>query len=296
MILEIIWNVGPELIEGWKTPNKYGLLFVSGLIIGYFVIKRMFKVEGYPEDKLDKLLMYMVIATIVGARLGHVFFYDWDEYKHDLLSIFKVWEGGLASHGAAIAILIALWFYSKKVSQKPMLWILDRVAAPITVAGCFIRLGNLMNSEIVGKETTSRFGFKFIREYYMNGNQLAQNMNLSSPNEAYAALVSDPRYADLLAQVPVKHPTQLYEAITYAIIFSILMWMFWKTNAKEKSGLIFGVFMIGLWGMRFLIEFIKEGQTARDSEYLINTGQMLSIPLFLIGVFLVLRGLRKVKA
>lgn len=293
MILDIVWNVSPELIEGWKTPNKYGLLFVSGLIIGYFVIQRMFKKEGISEKELDKLLIYMVIATIIGARLGHVFFYDWDDYKNDLWSIFKVWEGGLASHGAAIAILLSLWFYSIKVSKKPMLWILDRVSAPIAIAAFFIRMGNLMNSEIVGKETTSRFGFKFIREYYIDAKGLAEYMKMPNPNDAYYAIANDPKYAEMLAAVPVKHATQLYEAITYFILFGILFWMYWKTKAKEKLGLIFGVFMIGLWGMRFLIEYIKEGQTARDMENALNTGQMLSIPLFLVGVFLVIRAMWK---
>jgi len=296
VILDIVWNVSPELIEGWKTPNKYGLLFVSGLIIGYFVIQRMFKKEGVPEKELDKLLIYMVLATVIGARLGHVFFYDWADYKNDLWSIFKIWEGGLASHGAAIAILLSLWFYSIKVSKKPMLWILDRVSAPIVIASCFIRLGNLMNSEIVGKETTSRFGFKFVREYFPDTKQLTEYLNIPNPNDAYAAIVSDPKYADMLAAVPVKHPAQLYEAISYLALFILLFWMYWKTNAKEKSGLIFGIFMIGVWGMRFLIEYIKEGQTARDFEYAINTGQMLSIPLFLVGVFLVIRAVRGEKS
>ncbi len=265
MILDIVWNVSPELIEGWKTPNKYGLLFVSGLIIGYFVIQRMFKKEGVPEKELDKLLIYMVLATVIGARLGHVFFYDWAYYKDNLLSIFKVWEGGLASHGAAIAILLSLWFYSVKVSKKPMLWILDRVSAPILVAACFIRLGNLMNSEIVGIPTDLPWAFSFPNYF----------------DDATGQFDPTPR-----------HPAQLYEALSYLVLFVTLYWMYWKTKAKEKLGLIFGVFMIGLWGMRFLIEYIKEGQTARDFENAINTGQMLSIPLFLVGVFLVIRALR----
>lgn len=265
MILEIIWDVNPELIEGWKTPNKYGLLFVTGLIIGYYVIKRMFTKEGVSEKKLDMLLLYMIIATVVGARLGHVFFYDWAYYKNNLNEIPMVWKGGLASHGAAIAILLALWIYSKKVSQKPMLWILDRVAAPIAIAGCFIRLGNLMNSEIVGIPTDLPWAFSFPNYF----------------NEVTKEFDPTPR-----------HPAQLYEAISYLIIFATLFWMYWKTKAKERQGLIFGVFMIGIWGMRFLIEFIKEGQTARDFENTINTGQMLSIPLFLVGVYLIIRAAR----
>lgn len=265
MILDIVWNVSPELIEGWKTPNKYGLLFVTGLVLGYFVIKRMFNSEGYPEEKLDKLLIYMVVATVLGARLGHVFFYDWHYYKNNLSEILMVWKGGLASHGAAAAILLSLWFYSKQVSKRPMLWILDRVSAPIAIAGCFIRLGNLMNSEIVGVPTDLPWAFSF-PQYF---------------DEAAMQFDATPR-----------HPAQLYEAIAYLLIFTVLFWMYWKTKAKELQGLIFGVFMIGIWGMRFLIEFIKEGQTARDFDNAINTGQMLSIPLFLVGVFLIIRAAR----
>jgi prolipoprotein diacylglyceryltransferase len=119
MLMQIIWDVSPEIIPGWRTPNFYGLLFITGIILGYRNIKKVFAKEQIPEKILDSLLVYVVIATIVGARLGHVFFYDWDDYKNDLPSIFKVWEGGLASHGAAVAILIALFVFSKKVSKKP---------------------------------------------------------------------------------------------------------------------------------------------------------------------------------
>jgi phosphatidylglycerol---prolipoprotein diacylglyceryl transferase len=262
VILEIIWNVKPELIEGWKTPNKYGILFVTGLILGYFVIKRMFRKEHVPEDKLDKLLIYMVVATIIGARLGHVFFYDWAYYKNHLSEIPAVWKGGLASHGAAIAILIALWFYSKNVVRKPMLWTLDRVSAPIAIAGCFIRLGNLMNSEIVGTPTNLPWAFSF-PQYF---------------DEVNRQFDATPR-----------HPAQLYEAIAYLLIFATLFYMYWKTKSSQKPGMIFGVFLIGIWGMRFLIEFIKEGQTARDFENVINTGQMLSIPFVLFGIYLIVR-------
>ncbi|MFN5415889.1 MAG: prolipoprotein diacylglyceryl transferase [Flavobacteriia bacterium] len=269
MILGINWNVSPELIEGWSTPNKYGLLFVSGIIIGFYVIKRMFKEEKIQEDLLDKLLMYMVISTVVGARLGHVFFYDWDHYKNNLGDIFKVWEGGLASHGAAIMILIALYVFSKYVSKKPYLWILDRVSAPIAIAGCFIRLGNLVNSEIVGKETTVAWGFKFFRHDCQT-----ENMDCS------------------WADIPLRHPTQIYEAAFYLATFLLLMFLYWKKKAYLKEGMLFGVFMIILWTGRFLVEFVKEGQTDRDFEGALNTGQLLSIPLALAGVFILIRSLR----
>ena len=270
MILGVNWDISPELIDGWSTPNKYGLLFVSGIIIGFFVIRRMFREEKVREDLLDKLLMYMVVATVVGARLGHVFFYDWDQYKNNLWDIFKIWEGGLASHGAAAAILIALYIFSKRVSKKPMLWVLDRVAAPIAIAGCFIRLGNLVNSEIVGKETTGSWGFRFMKH------DCHAPMGIPCPWE----------------EIPLRHPTQIYEAAFYLVTFLLLMYLYWKRKAYRREGLLFGVFMIVLWTGRFLVEFLKEGQTDRDFTGALNTGQWLSIPLILIGVVILVRSLR----
>jgi prolipoprotein diacylglyceryl transferase len=275
--LGIDWTVSSQLIEGYQTPNLYGLLFVSGLIIGYFVIKRMFKYEHVPEMVLDKLLIYVVMATIIGARLGHVIFYGpwWNTYGPDgktvveqgyfdnPLSIFKVWEGGLASHGAAIMILLTLYYFSRKIAKRPMFWILDRIVAPIAIAGCCIRLGNLVNHEIIGIPTDLPWGFKFMNEeqkYLVNGEHV------------------------------YRHPAQLYEAITYIFTFSVLLYMYWKTKAKEMPGRIFGAFMVLIWLARFLIEFIKEGQSSFDeAQPLFNTGQLLSIPFVLIGVYLLVR-------
>jgi prolipoprotein diacylglyceryl transferase len=265
MILGIDWNVSAELIDGWATPNKYGLLFVTGLILGFVVTRKMFKNEGVPERILDSLLVYVILATIIGARLGHVFFYDWDYYKNHLGDIIKVWEGGLASHGAAIAILIALFIFSKKVSKKPYLWILDRIAAPIAIAGTFIRLGNLVNHEIIGDPTDLPWGFRFNLsgdEFLINGEHV------------------------------FRHPTQLYEAIFYLLTFALLMYLYWKTNAKNKPGVLFGTFMIVLWTVRLLVEFVKVGQTARDFESILNTGQMLSIPFIIAGIGILYFGLK----
>lgn len=264
MILGIDWKVDAQLIDGWSTPNLYGLLFVTGIIIGFFVIKRMFKAEGVSEDWLDKLLIYMVLATIIGARLGHVLFYGPytgpDGYFSNPANIFKVWEGGLASHGGAIAILIALYIYSKKVTKKSMFWILDRVVAPIAIAGCFIRLGNLVNHEIVGKPTDLPWGFKFYNESFSN---------LVEVNGELTHVY--------------RHPAQLYESISYILIFALLMYLFWKTNLKQKTGYIFGVFMVVLWGARFLVEFVKIPQETYELGIALNTGQLLSIPFVIAG-------------
>lgn len=268
--LYIDWTVSPNLFEGWdRPPNKYGLLFVSGIIIGYFVIKRMFKEDKIDESYLDKLLMYIVAATIIGARLGHVFFYDWDYYKDHLLDIFKVWEGGLASHGAAATILMAIYFYSKYTIKKPMLWVLDRVVAPIAIAGCFIRLGNLMNHEIIGNVTEMPWGFIF---HY-----------------------SQEAFNPLTGEILPRHPAQLYEAIYYFFTFILLIYLYWKKNWKNREGAIFGMFMIVLWMGRFMIEFVKDAQTERDLEGMLSTGQWLSIPFILVGIYILYRSFNQTK-
>ncbi len=256
--LYIHWDVTPEIIEGLRAPNFYSLLFVTGLILGYFVIRRMFRFEGVKDEVLDKLVMYMVVATIVGARLGHVFFYDWSYYKHHLSEIPQVWQGGLASHGGAIAIVIALIIFSKKVSKTPYLWIFDRIAAPIALAGAFIRFGNLMNSEIVGRVTDVPWAFEFV--HYVNENGMID----PSP----------------------RHPAQLYEAIMMLVIFAVLRYMYWKKGAWKNPGTIFGTFLILLFSGRFIVEFWKEGQTAFDQTLTINTGQWLSVPFVVAGIII----------
>lgn len=256
-MLAIRWDVTPEIFDGWNTPNYYGLLFVTGLILGYYTIRKMFRKEGIPDEKLDRLVLYVVIATIIGARLGHVFFYDWDSYKQNPIDILKVWEGGLASHGGAIALIIALIVYNQRVLKKPYIWIFDRIAAPVAIAAMFIRLGNLMNSEIVGSPTDLPWAFEFV--HYIN--------------ETTRQYDPTPR-----------HPAQLYEAIMYLMIFGILMYMFWKKSAWKQPGLIFGTFLILLFGARFFIEFVKMGQTAYDETLTINTGQWLSVPFVIAGI------------
>tara|TARA_B110000305_G_C19300431_1_gene568861 strand:+ start:157 stop:1038 length:882 start_codon:yes stop_codon:yes gene_type:complete len=281
VVLAINWDVSAELIEGWSTPNLYGLLFVSGLMLGYFVVQRMYKREGISDDNLDKLVFYMIIATIVGARLGHVFFYGpyfdvihsngyiEEGYLSHPLSILKVWEGGLASHGGAVAILISLMIYSRKVVKKPLMWILDRIVAPIAIAACFIRLGNLMNHEIVGDITTVPWGFKFLY------------------HDCY------PPYDCDWADIVIRHPAQLYESLSYFFLFFLLLFLYWKKQMWRKPGVLFGTFLIGLFGARFFIEFVKLGQAARDSDLILNTGQLLSIPFVLAGIYILVRGLKK---
>lgn len=259
MLTSIVWNADPILFSlGPIAVRWYGLAFAIGFIIGYNIVGRMFRHEGAPEKWLGILLAYVVVATIVGARLGHVFFYEWDYYSAHPAEILKIWNGGLASHGGTIANIIAVFLFSWFVSKKPASWTFDKLVIPIALVGGLIRLGNLMNSEIYGAYTDLPWGFIFVR----NGETMP------------------------------AHPTQLYEAICYFALFGLLMWMYWKKNAEERPWLITGVFFIGIFLPRFLIEYVKNVQV--ESEYQMiadcgmNMGQVLSIPFILIGVFLVI--------
>ncbi|MEY3741974.1 MAG: hypothetical protein RL371_877 [Bacteroidota bacterium] len=278
MIQSIHWAVDSQLIDGWRTPNLYGLLFVSGIIMGYFVIRKMFRAEQVEDKILDTLVTYMVLATIIGARLGHVLFYGpyWDKIANGQIvergyfshpgDIVKIWEGGLASHGAAIAILIALFIFTKKVSKRSYIWILDRIAAPIAIAATFIRLGNLVNHEMVGYVTDVPWAFEFMYFY----------------NEAIGNYDPTPR-----------HPAQLYEAICYFISFGVLLYLYWKLKKWQQPGFVFGSFLILIFGSRIICEFFKLGQTARDYTLPLNTGQLLSIPLVIAGIYLVVKAAKK---
>jgi len=260
LLAYIHWNANPDIFRiGEHAVRWYGLMFAVGFLSGYYIVEKMFKYEKTNEKWLDSLFMYLIIATIVGARLGHVFFYGWDYYSQHPFEIIKVWHGGLASHGGAIGIAIALFYWSRKVSKRPLVWVLDRVVVPTALVAALIRFGNLMNSEIYGVETTLPWGFIFER----NGETVA------------------------------KHPTQIYESLSYLITFGTVMWMFWKTKLKDRPGLITGVFFIMIFTARFLIEFIKEDQETFEAGMPLNMGQLLSIPFVLTGIFLVIRAIRK---
>lgn len=255
----IYWNADPVLLTlGPFQVRWYGLAFAVGFFLGYKIVERMFRHEGAPERWLGILLAYIIVATIVGARLGHVFFYQWDYYSQHLSDIPKVWEGGLASHGGTIAIIIALFIFSWAVAKKPASWTFDKIVIPIALVGALIRLGNLMNSEIYGGETTLPWGFVFLRE----------------------------------GEIVPKHPTQIYEALCYFVLFAILMWMYWKKNAQERPWLISGIFFIGIFLPRFIIEYVKNVQVEKEVDmiatYGINMGQLLSIPFILLGIALVI--------
>ena len=259
MILDFItWDVSPIIFSlGPLALRWYGLAFAIGFIVGYNIVAKMFKHEGAPEKWLGILLTYVVVATIIGSRLGHVFFYQWDYYSQHPGEIFKIWEGGLASHGGVIGNFIAVWLFSIFVTKKSVSWTVDRLVVPVALVAGLIRLGNLMNSEIYGGVTDLPWGFIFVRD----------------------------------GQTLPMHPTQIYEALCYFALFGVLMWMYWKKNAQERPWLISGVFFIGVFVSRFIIEYVKNVQVGKEVEmianYGINMGQLLSIPFIIMGVVMV---------
>lgn len=259
-ILFINWNVDPEIFHvGSLSVRWYGLMFAIGFLIGYNIVERMFKKDGDDTGWLDSLFMYMLIATIIGARLGHVFFYAWDYYKAHPSEILMVWHGGLASHGGAIGIFIALVIWSKKISHRSVFWILDRVVVPTALVAAMIRFGNLMNSEIYGVETQLPWGFIFERNH----------------------------------ETVAKHPTQIYESLSYLVSFVMLMYAYFKTSVRKREGFIFGLFFVLIFVARFFIEFIKEDQEAFEAAMKLNMGQWLSIPFVLFGAYMMWRALKR---
>ena len=274
MMLDFItWTVSPEIISSPVTVRWYGLMFAIGFWIGYEIVWRMFRHEGAPEKWVGSLFIYVAVATFLGARLGHVFFYGWDYYSQHLGDILKVWEGGLASHGGAIGIMIAVFIYSKYVTKRSPLWTFDKLVVPIAFVGALIRMGNLFNHEIYGGPTDLPWGFSFV-------------------DNVGAWL----RGMEPIMTVPC-HPTQIYEALCYLALFVLLMLMYWKWNAQRRPGLIFGVFFTVLFTARFLIEYVKNVQEPWEvgmrASIGMDMGQVLSLPFIAIGIWLIVRALRR---
>lgn len=261
MINYIHWNVAPQIFSiGGFEIRWYGLFFAVGFLISYFIIQNMFKRENVELALLDKLTVYAGLGTIIGLRLGHVLFYQPDYYINHILEIFEVWKGGLASHGGALGILTALFLFSRKY-KKPYLWLLDKIVIVVALTGSFVRLGNLMNSEIFGVPTTVPWAFIFE----------------SSDN------------------IP-RHPTQIYESMAYITIFFILMFLYYKKDKWKIQGYIFSLFLIMLFIFRFFIEFIKDKQVDFEQSMPLNMGQLLSIPFIIFGIYFFIRVIKKNKS
>jgi len=292
----MIWNPLEGIHIGIINIRFYSLMFVIAFGLGYYIMKKIFINEKESIEKLDTLFIWTVLATLLGARLGHVFFYDWEYFSNHPLEILLPFKfeptfqftgfAGLASHGAAIAIIIVMYFYSKNIINRPILWVLDRVVIPVACGAIFVRIGNFFNSEIIGKVTSSStFGIRFVRDYFSPQDAVFKTHS-ENPDDAYAAIVNDTKFADLLAQVPLRHPAQLYESFSYIFVFFFLLFLYWKTETTQKQGLLFGVFLILLWSVRFVVEFVKESQGGFENILgTLSTGQWLSVPFILVGFY-----------
>lgn len=260
----INWNLDPTIYWITETfPLKYyGLFFVTGILLAHYVEKRIYARENIPVENLEKLFIYVVVGIVLGARLGHCLFYDPSYYFANpieiLLPIKKIGDTyqfigfqGLASHGGGIGTLIAIGIYCKKYKTN-YLWVLDKIAIATPIVAVFIRLGNFMNSEIYGKPTNGNWGVIFQRD-------------------------------DLIP----RHPTQLYEAFSYLLIFGVLMLIYKKMTKEKSNGLIFGVLLVLVFSARFIIEFFKENQVGFEDGMTINMGQILSIPFIIVGLILI---------
>ncbi|GGF20888.1 prolipoprotein diacylglyceryl transferase [Hymenobacter cavernae] len=264
LLAYITWTASPIIAQlGPLTLRWYGLLFMSGFVIGTFVLTHIYKSEGVRPHWVDVITVYMLIGTVVGARLGHCLFYDPDYYLAHPLDILKIWEGGLASHGATLGILLAVWLFSRK-NKFDYLWTLDRIVIVVASGGAMIRLGNLFNSEIIGRVTDVPWAFKFARY-----------------NEIHHELTNIPN--------ELRHPTQIYESLFCVFLFILLYSMWNRTKENTPRGLLFGLFVVLLFTFRFLVEFLKENQVDFENNLPLNMGQLLSIPLILIGIWVVLR-------
>ncbi len=300
--LSIVWNQNEGIDLGFFTVRYYSLMFVIAFGLGWYIMKKIFERENESIEKLDSIFIWTALATLVGARLGQVFFYDWEYFQNHPAEIFLPFKfnpfrftgfSGLASHGAALMIIICMYFFSKKVMRRPLLWVLDRVVIPVASGAIFVRIGNFFNSEIYGHPTTGDkfYSVKFIRESeYWDTHDLLKITNSTDQHEAFSKLTTDPAFAKIVEAIPYRHPSQLYEAFGYIFVFLILFYAYWRTDARKKSGFLFGLFLIMLFTVRFIVEYVKESQGGFEgANPILSTGQWLSIPFVLAGLFFVLR-------
>ena len=281
MILNYItWNVDPVAFSlGPLQVRWYGICWAVGFLLGYILMNKVYKHEKMPEWAIDSLLLYMLVSTVIGARLGHCLFYEPEYYLSKPLEMLKIWEGGLASHGGAIGILIGLWLYVRKFNKSTKkqkgekqhityLWLLDRIVIPVCLVGALIRLGNVFNSEIYGTPTTLPWGFVFVR-----GLEQFQGPD---------------------GQLLPCHPTGLYEAFFCLVTMALLLWMYYKRDLGDRRpGLMFGTFLVIVFGSRIGIEFLKNVQVAFEKNMAFDMGQWLSVPFVIVGIVMIVRSFRR---
>ena len=268
MIGYITWDVSPVIFSLLGRDIRwYGMCWAIGFMIGYWLMVRRFRDEKLPAEWVDKLLLYTLISSIVGARLGHCLFYEWEVYSAAPLRIFAIWEGGLASHGGVFCLIAGLFIYSRRVLKRSVWWLFDRMIPSIGIACALIRLGNLMNSEIFGFPTTKPWGFYFVRSHEWN--------------ELYAGQAC--------------HPTQIYEMMYCLAAVLVASLMLRRAACKVRTGLITGVSLIIFFGSRFALEFLKIPQVDREWQMTLDIGQWLSLPLIALGIYLIVNAMIRAK-
>ena len=311
--LGFTWNPNETLFNiGFIQIKYYNLLWITSFALGWYIMKKIFLNEKKTIEQLDSLFIYTVLATMLGARLGHVFFYDWPYYQNHLLEIllpiresaggklFGFINGyeftgfaGLASHGATIGIIIGMYLYTRKFPEFKILWILDRLVVPASIGTFCVRLGNFFNSEINGKPVEESFIFatRFIRDSDdLHPSKALAITKEKTLNAAYDAIENNPKFSQLLAEIPYRHPAQLYEAFGYLVVFIIMYYLYWKTDKRNKPGYLFGLFFVLLWSIRFFAEYVKKSQGGfEESLGLLSTGQWLSIPFIILGLYFMFR-------
>ncbi len=263
MLSYITWTVDPVLISfGSVEVRWYGLMWALGFFVGYYIESKIYEREQVPDEHLESLFFYMMFGTIIGARIGHCFFYDPAYYFSHLSEVLQVWKGGLSSHGGACGILLSLWIFSKFVVKKNFIWVMDRIVIPVAFCGACIRFGNLMNHEIYGHPTDVPWAFEFIK-------------NIHQWQRGAEPIFSAP-----------SHPTQIYEVLYCLVTLGAVLFLYWKTNARKFEGFIYGVFLIGVFLTRSFLEFIKNSQESFEDDMILNMGQILSLPLVIWGLYL----------
>ena len=269
-LMTIIWDWNPVLVSvGSFDIRWYGLMWAIAILAAERICAYMFKREGLPPRTVESGFMWIVLGTFIGARVGHCLFYEPDVYLAEPWRIITdIRQGGMASHGATIGILLGIWIFTR-VNRLTFIWGIDRIGIVAPLSGAIIRLGNLFNSEIVGYPTDMPWGFQF-------------------------PLCHEDRMIQLLEDVPARHPAQLYEAMCYFLTFGILFWLYCRKDlGRKRPGLLFGAAMIGIFLTRFFIEFLKERQEAFEDGWVLDMGQLLSIPFIMFGVFMIARALTR---
>lgn len=291
--LQFDWNpiTGIDIFGNFKL-HFYSLMWIVAFLLGWYIMKHIYTKEKVKLDYLDPMFIYVVLSTMLGARLGHVLFYQPELISDDFFSIFLPFKfkggfeftgfQGLASHGATIGIIIGMYLYRRKYNYKSLVWILDRLVIPVASGAVFVRIGNFINSEIIGKESQDfPLGVRFIQDHY-NKYEAVRATGIKNVQDAYDAIANN---AELLAAVPYRHPSQLYESFCYIFVFLILWYFYSKTSKKDQTGFLLGLFLVLLWSVRFFVEFVKEAQVDDRATWALNTGQWLSIPFIFTGLY-----------